>query len=349
MAKVILQDVKKAFGAVQIVHGVSLDMADGEFIAFLGPSGCGKSTTLRMIAGLEEVTSGRILIGDRDVTTMQPRERNIGMVFQNYALYPQKTVRDNLGFGLKMRGAPASAIAARVEQAAAMLSLGPLLDRKPAQLSGGQMQRVALGRTLVRDADVFLLDEPLSNLDAKLRAQMRIELSQLHRKLGKTMIYVTHDQVEAMTMADRIVIMHDGRVEQVGSPLEIFDRPATRFVAGFVGTPEMNFFDAMLTPNGLSMAGVEVALAHRPNGKGDVTLGVRPEHFDLREDGPLQFIVDVAEQHGTQTLLVGQIQGVHAQILTPRVNATFGDVIRVGLRAETLHFFDATSGARLTA
>ncbi|EBW1603966.1 ABC transporter ATP-binding protein, partial [Salmonella enterica subsp. enterica serovar Kottbus] len=242
MTRVSLQNVRKQFGALTVVHDVNLTLESGEFVAFLGPSGCGKSTTLRMIAGLEPVTSGNILFGERDVTRFQPADRNVGMVFQNYALYPHKTVRDNLGFSLKIHGVPKAEIEQRVSKVAAMLSLGPLLDRKPGQLSGGQMQRVALGRTLVREADVFLLDEPLSNLDAKLRAHMRIELSQLHRTVGKTMIYVTHDQVEAMTMADKIVVMHEGRVEQVGSPLEIFDRPATKFVASFVGSPEMNFF-----------------------------------------------------------------------------------------------------------
>lgn len=227
---------------------------------FLGaPQRMDQSTTLRMIAGLESVTSGSIFIGDREVTRMQPADRNIGMVFQNYALYPHKTVRENLGFSLKINGFPKDEIARRIERVTAMMNLGPLLDRKPKQLSGGQMQRVALGRTLARDANVFLLDEPLSNLDAKLRAHMRIELSQLHRKVGKTMIYVTHDQVEAMTMADKIVVMHDGRVEQVGTPLEIFDRPATRFVAGFVGSPEMNFLEGKVTETGLAIGGADLA------------------------------------------------------------------------------------------
>ena len=346
MAKVILRDVRKAFGAVKIVHGVDLTLEDGEFVAFLGPSGCGKSTTLRMIAGLEEVTSGTIHIGDRDVTRLQPKERNVGMVFQNYALYPNKTVKENLGFGLKMHGVGKAQIEERVATSAAMLSLEPLLQRKPAQLSGGQMQRVALGRALVRDADVFLLDEPLSNLDAKLRAHMRIELSQLHRKLGKTMIYVTHDQVEAMTMADRVVIMRDGNVEQVGTPLEIFDRPASRFVAGFVGTPEMNFFDVMMTSSGLILGGTEITLSHKlPTGK--ITLGVRPEHMVIGEGGQLAFTVDVAEQYGTATLMVGTIQGLPAQIQTARLEARFGDVLHVGLRPETLHYFDAISGRRI--
>ena len=349
MARVELRQVRKSFGDVHVVHGVNITVEDGEFCAFLGPSGCGKSTTLRMIAGLEEVTDGEIYIGPREVTRMEPRDRNIGMVFQNYALYPHKTVRENLGFGLKVRGVSRSEVAELVERASQMLGLEELLDRKPKQLSGGQMQRVGLGRTLVRDADVFLLDEPLSNLDAKLRAQMRIELSQLHRRLGKTMIYVTHDQVEAMTMADRILVMHKGEVQQVGSPLQIFDWPANLFVARFVGVPEMNLFDARQTEAGLQMGGRALTLAERlpANAGRDLTVGIRPDQIRVHHDGIYEFVVDAVEQLGTSTLLVGALGGARAQILTKRVNAQPGDRFNADLPAEHLHVFDTGSGFRM--
>lgn len=348
MARVSLENVRKQFGALTVVHDVNLSLEDGEFVAFLGPSGCGKSTTLRMIAGLEPVTAGRIFIGDRDVTRLQPADRDVGMVFQNYALYPHKTVRDNLGFSLKIRGLARAEIARRVNEVAAMLSLEALLERKPGQLSGGQMQRVALGRTLVREANVFLLDEPLSNLDAKLRAHMRVELSQLHRTVGKTMIYVTHDQVEAMTMADKIVVMHEGRVEQVASPLEIFDRPATRFVASFVGSPEMNFFEGVAGKGAVALDGVRLPV-DLPLAEGSpVTLGVRPEHIEVAPDGAIEFVVDVTEQLGTTTLLIGTLHGQSAQISTQRLEAKFGDRLRVTFRPSTLHFFDVKTGRRIT-
>ncbi|WP_226623161.1 ABC transporter ATP-binding protein [Brucella anthropi] len=347
MASVSLQNVRKQYGALTVVHGVNLSLEDGEFVAFLGPSGCGKSTTLRMIAGLESVTSGSIFIGDREVTRMQPADRNIGMVFQNYALYPHKTVRENLGFSLKINGFPKDEIARRIERVTAMMNLGPLLDRKPKQLSGGQMQRVALGRTLARDANVFLLDEPLSNLDAKLRAHMRIELSQLHRKVGKTMIYVTHDQVEAMTMADKIVVMHDGRVEQVGTPLEIFDRPATRFVAGFVGSPEMNFLEGKIAETGIAIDGAILAAPIAlPKGT-PLIVGIRPEHIELASGAPQEFVVDVSEQLGTTTLLVGTLFGQRVQISAPRTTVQTGDVLRVNVSPSALHFFDPQTGARI--
>lgn len=348
MTRVSLQNVRKQFGALTVVHDVNLTLESGEFVAFLGPSGCGKSTTLRMIAGLEPVTSGNILFGERDVTRFQPADRNVGMVFQNYALYPHKTVRDNLGFSLKIHGVPKAEIEQRVSKVAAMLSLGPLLDRKPGQLSGGQMQRVALGRTLVREADVFLLDEPLSNLDAKLRAHMRIELSQLHRTVGKTMIYVTHDQVEAMTMADKIVVMHEGRVEQVGSPLEIFDRPATKFVASFVGSPEMNFFGGKVDGDGVNLNGVRLDVDLPVADGAEVTIGVRPEHIEIRPDGNFEFVVDVAEQLGTTTLIVGTLNGQRAQLGADRIDVKYGDKLRVALNPASLHFFNSTNGLRIT-
>src|SRR5438477_418051 len=246
MASVAIHDIRKAFGVTQVIHGVDVSIGDGEFVVLVGPSGCGKSTLLRMVAGLENITSGEIRIGDRVVNNLPPKERDVAMVFQNYALYPHMTVAANMGFSMRLRGAPKSEIDARVARAAEILGLTPYLERFPRQLSGGQRQRVAMGRAIVRDPQVFLFDEPLSNLDAKLRVQMRTEIKALHQRLRTTSVYVTHDQVEAMTMADRIVVMHDGRVEQIGTPLELYDAPTNLFVAGFIGSPAMNFIDAVL-------------------------------------------------------------------------------------------------------
>ena len=250
MASVAIRDVRKAFGAIEVIHGVDVSIADGEFVVLVGPSGCGKSTLLRMIAGLENITAGEIRIGERVVNNMPPKERDIAMVFQNYALYPHMTVAANMGFSMRLRGAPKREIETRVNRAADILGLGPYLDRFPRQLSGGQRQRVAMGRAIVRDPQVFLFDEPLSNLDAKLRVAMRIEIKELHQRLATTTVYVTHDQVEAMTMADRIVVMHDGLVEQIGAPLELYDRPDNLFVAGFIGSPAMNFLHGTIRLNG---------------------------------------------------------------------------------------------------
>src|SRR5689334_18889130 len=254
MSSVQIRDVRKSFGTFEVLHGVSIPIEDGEFVVLVGPSGCGKSTLLRMLAGLENITSGTISIGDRVVNNVQPKERDIAMVFQNYALYPHMTVADNMGFSLKLRGAKPADITAGVKRAAEILALTPLLERYPRQLSGGQRQRVAMGRAIVRDPQVFLFDEPLSNLDAKLRVAMRTEIKELHQRLKTTTVYVTHDQIEAMTMGDTIVVMHDGRVEQTGSPLELYDRPANRFVAGFIGSPAMNFLPARVNGGGVSLA-----------------------------------------------------------------------------------------------
>jgi ABC-type sugar transport system ATPase subunit len=267
-SSVILKDIRKSFGAVDVIKGVNLTVEPGEFCVFVGPSGCGKSTLLRLISGLEEVTSGVIEIGGRDVTDAEPSARGIAMVFQNYALYPHLTVRENIGFGLSLARLPRAEIKAKVEAAADALQLTHLLDRKPKALSGGQRQRVAIGRAIVRDPKVFLFDEPLSNLDASLRAQMRIELSDLHRKLGATMIYVTHDQVEAMTMADKIVVLNGGQIEQVGSPMDLYNRPVSPFVAGFIGSPKMNLY------------------AGEAAGENCETYGIRPEHLCLTSDAP---------------------------------------------------------------
>ncbi|MEI8276861.1 MAG: sn-glycerol-3-phosphate ABC transporter ATP-binding protein UgpC, partial [Hyphomicrobiales bacterium] len=253
MASVAIRDVRKSYGATAVIHGVDISITDGEFVVLVGPSGCGKSTLLRMIAGLENITGGEISIGDRVVNNLPPKERDIAMVFQNYALYPHMTVAANMAFSMKLRGAPQSEIDTRVNRAAAILDLGPYLERYPRQLSGGQRQRVAMGRAIVRDPQVFLFDEPLSNLDAKLRVQMRTEIKELHQRLKTTTVYVTHDQIEAMTMADKIVVMHDGIVEQIGTPLELYDNPANQFVAGFIGSPAMNFLKGTIRINGSAM------------------------------------------------------------------------------------------------
>src|SRR5438105_7240723 len=250
MASVLIREVRKAFGATHVIHGVDISIGDGEFVVLVGPSGCGKSTLLRMIAGLENITGGEIRIGDPVVNNVPPKERDIAMVFQNYALYPHMTVAANMGFSLKLRRAPKTEIEARVKRAAEILGLQPLLERYPRQLSGGQRQRVAMGRAIVRDPQVFLFDEPLSNLDAKLRVAMRTEIKELHQRLETTTVYVTHDQIEAMTMADKIVVMHDGLVEQIGAPLELYDKPENVFVAGFIGSPAMNFLQGRIGPNG---------------------------------------------------------------------------------------------------
>uniref|UniRef100_UPI000466D1F9 ABC transporter ATP-binding protein n=1 Tax=unclassified Afipia TaxID=2642050 RepID=UPI000466D1F9 len=286
MSEIRLEKVRKAYGPVVAVHGVDLTIRDGEFVVFLGPSGCGKSTTLRMMAGLEEITSGKLFIGDRDVTALEPKDRNIAMVFQNYALYPHKTIYENLAFGLRMRKMDPAQIDMRVQRAAKMLGLDEFLKRKPKQLSGGQMQRVALGRALVREPEVFLLDEPLSNLDAKLRVRMREEIARLHQEVGTSMVYVTHDQVEAMTLANRIVIMRDGHVQQVGAPLEVYDRPVNLFVAGFIGSPEMNLVEGRASNGVFESGALRVSLPELYRAANeDVVLGIRPEHIALGE-GP---------------------------------------------------------------
>src|SRR2546429_656869 len=291
MASVAIRDVRKAFGAIEVIHGVDVLIDDGEFVVLVGPSGCGKSTLLRMIAGLENITSGEIRIGERVVNRVPPKERDIAMVFQNYALYPHMTVAANMGFSLMLRGAPKAEIEQRVGGAADILGLGPLLGRYPRQLSGGQRQRVAMGRAIVRDPQVFLSDEPLSNLDAKLRVAMRTEIKELHQRLKTTTIYVTHDQIEAMTLADRIVVMHDGLVEQIGAPLELYDRPRNLFVAGFIGSPAMNFLKGTIRRNGAlqfeAASGVRLPLVAAPTGSDGRpgVSGIKPEHFVIAEGG----------------------------------------------------------------
>lgn len=357
MARISLQNVSKSFGGDQgpwAVNKFSLEVEDGELIVFVGPSGCGKSTTLRMIAGLDDTTSGAIIIGGRDVTGLPPKDRNVAMVFQNYALYPQKSVYDNMAFGLRVRGEAKQEIDRRVRAAAASLDLEALLDRKPRQLSGGQMQRVALGRALVRDPDVFLLDEPLSNLDAKLRVKMREEIATLHARLGATMIFVTHDQVEAMTLGDRIVIMRDGLIQQAGKPLELYDRPANTFVAGFIGSPEMNLIDGHLVDasgrlevrsGDLSVGIPEKTFARSGQ---NVTLGIRPEHLVISNGSPLEMTVNLVEQIGAQTYLMGTLAGHKMRaVLQRRDEIRAGDKLPIAFPSERLHLFDSISGASL--
>jgi multiple sugar transport system ATP-binding protein len=353
MAAVALNDVRKAFGASEVLHGVDIEIADGEFCVLVGPSGCGKSTLLRMIAGLENITSGEIAIGGRVVNQVHPKERDIAMVFQNYALYPHMTVAANMGFSLALRGTEKALIAERVRAAAEILGLVPYLERFPRQLSGGQRQRVAMGRAIVRKPQVFLFDEPLSNLDAKLRVAMRTEIKELHQRLKTTTVYVTHDQIEAMTMADRIVVMHDGRVEQIGSPLELYDRPANQFVAGFIGSPAMNFLEGTVRAG--SAAHVQTPAGSRlplppAAGAADgraVVYGIRPEHLDLAEDG-FDAEVVVIEPTGSETQLYARV-GEQEIVAVFRERHSFapGQKIRLRPRAEVAHIFDASTGKRI--
>ncbi len=351
MAAVDIRDVRKAFGPAQILHGVSIDIADGEFVILVGPSGCGKSTLLRMIAGLESVTAGEIAIGGRVVNDVPPKERDIAMVFQNYALYPHMTVADNMGFSLKLKKAPQADITTRVQQAAGILGLAPYLDRFPRQLSGGQRQRVAMGRAIVRDPQVFLFDEPLSNLDAKLRVAMRAEVKELHQRLKTTTVYVTHDQIEAMTMADKIVVMHDGRVEQMGQPLELYDRPQNQFVAGFIGSPAMNFIPGRIDSGTLVGSGsMRIGLdgnVMQHQGR-DVILGIRPEHLALGDDGFAAEVV-VVEPTGSEIQINARLAGGEEIVAVFRERHTFKPGEKIGLKPlpGLIHLFDAGTGQRL--
>ncbi len=350
MAGVEVRQVRKSYESVTVLHGIDINIPDGAFVVLVGPSGCGKSTLLRIIAGLEEVTGGAILIGGRDVSDMLPKDRDIAMVFQNYGLYPHMTVAQNMGFALKLAGVPKSEIAGRVDAAAKILNLTPLLDRYPRQLSGGQRQRVAMGRAIVRDPQVFLFDEPLSNLDAKLRVQMRAEIKQLHARLKVTTVYVTHDQIEAMTMADVIVVLQDGHVRQIGAPLDLYDRPENLFVAGFIGSPAMNLLPAKVDGGSLRLDDGQVLQTDLPGGLSQgqaLTLGMRPEHLDLQEDG-LALRVEVVEPTGAE-LHVGATLGGHPFTAVFRDRHAFrpGDTIRVAPQAGRLHLFDPASTARI--
>jgi multiple sugar transport system ATP-binding protein len=353
MASVAIRDVKKAFGSTQVIHGVNISIDDGAFVVLVGPSGCGKSTLLRMIAGLENITGGEIRIGDRVVNNVPPKERDIAMVFQNYALYPHMTVAANMGFSLRLRGAPKSEIDSRVDRAAEILGLKPLLERFPRQLSGGQRQRVAMGRAIVRDPQVFLFDEPLSNLDAKLRVAMRTEIKELHQRLKTTTVYVTHDQIEAMTMADKIVVMHDGVVEQIGTPLELYDRPDNQFVASFIGSPAMNFLKGSVKANGSASFqgpnGLKLPLASAPaNSDGrPVVYGVRPEHFTIADDGAEAEIV-VVEPTGSETQVFAKLGGEQVvAVFRERHQFNPGDRVRLKPDPSLVHLFDQETGRRL--
>ncbi len=356
MARVELRNANKTYpNGFKAIPGIDLEINDGEFLVLVGPSGCGKSTLLRMIAGLERVSGGDISIGEHRVNDLEPAERNIAMVFQNYALYPHMSVYNNMAYGLRNMGTPKDEIERRVREAASILELDGMLQRKPRQLSGGQRQRVAMGRAIVREPAVFLFDEPLSNLDAKLRVQMRVEIKRLQRALHTTSIYVTHDQVEAMTMADRLVVMNEGRAEQVGSPMQVYARPATRFVASFIGSPAMNLLPCRAAADGrVRLANnVELALAkpltRTENGR-ELLLGIRPEHWLVNDGGPLSMHVDLAEPLGAETLLHGMLYETDSRI-TVRIGGdeqvATGVQVPLSVAAERLHVFDAGSGERL--
>jgi sn-glycerol 3-phosphate transport system ATP-binding protein len=355
MGAISIRNVVKRYGtgakANPVIHGVNAEIADGEFVVVVGPSGCGKSTLLRMVAGLEEISSGEIAISGRVVNDVEPSERDIAMVFQNYALYPHMSVFDNMAYGLKIAKVPLAEIRQRVDKAAKILELGPYLARRPRELSGGQRQRVAMGRAIVRQPQVFLFDEPLSNLDAKLRAQTRLEIQKLHNELHVTSLFVTHDQVEAMTLAERMIVMNAGRMEQIGTPDEVYHRPATTFVAGFIGSPPMNLIKGHADGSRFSCAGQILALPAAAPRSGELILGVRPEHTELRRDGdagwPMR--VEALEMLGAERLVYGPVGGM---LFTVRVDATdlppkIGDAVSLQASPKHLHWFDAATLQRL--
>ena len=357
MARLDLRGLAKSFAATTVLHGIDLALADGEMVVIVGASGCGKSTLLRLVAGLESPTAGRVLLDGTDITDTDPSRRDIAMVFQNYALYPHMTVFGNMEYGLKLRGLPRAEIARRVDEAAALLGLGPLLDRRPRQLSGGQRQRVAMGRAIVREPKLFLFDEPLSNLDARLRVQVRADIRRLQRRLGVTSLYVTHDQTEAMTLADRLVVMHEGRVAQIATPVEVFDRPADTYVAGFIGDPAMNFCPAVLARGGTMAtlgAGAQIPLAGGRHAAPDGTrilIGIRPQHAE-RAAAPtgLAVTIELIEPLGSETLLHGKLADdteFALRITGPPGPLGDGMTLPVHLPPEQLHVFDAASGLRL--
>jgi sn-glycerol 3-phosphate transport system ATP-binding protein len=349
MANINLVNLTKSYGETQVLHHVAGAIDDGEFIVIVGPSGCGKSTLLRMIAGLESVTTGEVFIGERMVNDVEPAQRDIAMVFQNYALYPHMSVRQNMAYGLKIRKIPKPEIDRRVNEAAEILEITDYLDRRPRQLSGGQRQRVAMGRAIVRDPQVFLFDEPLSNLDAKLRVQMRLEIRKLQQRLGVTSIYVTHDQVEAMTLGDRLMVLNGGYVEQFGTPVELYQRPASVFVAGFIGSPAMNFLPAEAAGGTLTLAN-GATLACPGDSAGAVTLGVRPESLAADDKGPVRLVVDMVEQLGASTLAHGLLEGTDSALVAslPGIaEIERGAVLGFSAPGDSLHLFDAKTQKRL--
>ena len=354
MATVELNGIVKSYGATQVVHGIDLTIAHGEFVVLVGPSGCGKTTLMRMVAGLEDIGAGDLLIDGVRANDLPPQQRNIGMVFQSYALYPHLSVYENIAFGPKLRKEPEASYRPRIEAAARMLNLTPYLDRLPRALSGGQRQRVAMGRAIVREPALFLFDEPLSNLDAKLRVQMRTEIKALHQRLRNTIIYVTHDQIEAMTMADRIVVMNAGRVEQIGKPQDVYDRPANLFVAGFIGSPGMNFIEGVVGrgEQGALLAcddGSTLPIADGgPTPGRRVTLGIRPEHIEIDAQGQIGVIVDVIEPTGSETHLYTTLGGSPLCVAAARrLDIQPGQGVRLAFPVNKVHYFDSASGARL--
>jgi len=357
MAEIHLRKIKKSYGDTPVIQGIDWHIRDGEFVVIVGPSGCGKSTLLRMIAGLEQITEGEISIGDRVVNDLEPSERDIAMVFQNYALYPHMTVYKNMAYGLKIKGIAKEEIERRVNETADILEIREYLHRPPRQLSGGQRQRVAMGRAIVREPSVFLFDEPLSNLDAKLRVQMRLEIKKLQERLGITSVYVTHDQVEAMTLGHRLMVLNGGYVEQLGTPIELYERPASKFVAGFIGSPSMNFLDGSISEDGKKVAlegGDELALAQDFSKYKDhpVTVGLRPEHLriDADQTGPAILKAGVVEHLGADTLVHGTF-GSRSSDLTLRLNGIRiieqGDALPLSIEPANIHLFDADTGKRL--
>jgi len=353
MSQVLIHGVRKSYGSLDVIHGVDVEIRDGEFIVLVGPSGCGKSTLLRMVAGLESITAGRIKIGDRAVNNVPPSERDIAMVFQSYALYPHMKVRDNMAFSLRLKKTNPALVDERIKSAAQILGLTPYLERYPRQLSGGQRQRVAMGRAIVRNPQVFLFDEPLSNLDAKLRVQMRTEIKEMHQRLKTTTIYVTHDQVEAMTMADRVVVLHGGRVEQIGAPLELYDRPANLFVATFIGSPSMNLMRGKVRlENGetlVDIGGVSLSAGagHSAADGQEVTYGIRPEHLELSNDG-IDATISVVEPTGSETLVFAHAAGNDILALfRERHQFLPGQKIKLRPRKDVAHLFDQNTGKRI--
>lgn len=355
MAGLQIKQLVKSYGALDILHGIDLVVRDGEFLVLIGPSGCGKSTLLRMIAGLDDISSGELWIGDQLSNGLAPQQRNISMVFQSYALFPHMSVRKNIGFGPKIRREAGTAIDAKVNKAAETLNLHDYLDRLPRQLSGGQRQRVAMGRTIVREPDLFLFDEPLSNLDAKLRVQMRTELKALHQQLKTTMVYVTHDQIEAMTMADRIVVMNGGRIEQSGSPLELYDRPVNKFVAGFLGSPAMTFIPGVLergdgAPRMRTAEGFTIPVGETAATSGQqIEIGIRPEHYRLAGDSEgFPYRVEVVEPTGSETHLFGTIAGIGVRcVFRDRIAPEPGSLLRLTIDPAKVHGFDSETGNRI--
>ena len=350
MSQISLQNLKKSFGKTQVIHDLSIDVKDGELIVIVGPSGCGKSTLLRMVAGLEDANEGNILIDNKKVNELEPMERNIAMVFQNYALYPHMTVFENMSYGLKILKIPKNEISSRVQKAAEILELGELLKRKPSQLSGGQRQRVAMGRAIVRDPVAFLFDEPLSNLDAKLRVQMRLEIKKLQKQLKTTSLYVTHDQVEAMTLADRMVVMNEGNVEHVGTPLEVYTKPKTLFTAQFIGSPAMNILKGECQSNQIKLSSGAIINANSKH-NGEVNVGLRPEDFTIDEKGTIKLKVELVELIGANTLIHGRLENSN-EILVASIagvisDSKIGNHINLSFNENKLHLFDINSDQRI--